>query len=84
MISDNFNNAIVLYVYYMGYIEIWIRVYNTLGIVDFCLSMGNSNGWSGDGLWFGGGIMFNGSISLAFSTFLGKDLSFFPEQQGLS
>ena len=27
MISDNFKTAILLYVYYMGYIEIWVRVY---------------------------------------------------------
>ena len=35
----------------------------TFGILDFCLSVGKANGWSGEGLWFGGGIMFKGSIS---------------------
>jgi len=27
MISDDFKKAILLYVYYMGYIEMWVRVY---------------------------------------------------------
>ena len=27
MISDNFKKAILLYVYYIGYIEMWVRVY---------------------------------------------------------
>ena len=43
-----------------------IQVYTclpTFGILDFCLSVGKANGWSGEGLWFGGGIMFKGSIS---------------------
>ena len=30
MISDNFKKAILLYAYYMGYIETWPTLYNRL------------------------------------------------------